>query len=82
MPLLGVTATLAIESLIQEAQKHGLGIFLVNGSADKVQQRLQRFRILDRLPAEHVVSDRRQALEKAIQFLRQPKESLELTTGS
>ncbi len=81
VPLLGVTATLAIESLIQEAQKHRLAIFLVNGSADKVQQRLQRFRILDRLPADHVVSDRRQALEKAIQFLHQAEELQEVTTG-
>lgn len=81
VPLLGVTATLAIESLIEEAQKHRLAIFIVNGSA-KVQQRLQRFRILDRLPADHVVSDRQQALEKAVLFLQQLKEHLEVATGS
>ncbi|WP_448533392.1 SulP family inorganic anion transporter [Parathermosynechococcus lividus] len=81
VPLLGVTATLAIESLIEEAQKHRLAIFVVNGSA-KVQQRLERFRILDRLPADHVVSDRQQALEKAILFLEQPEQLLEVSTGS
>jgi SulP family sulfate permease len=81
VPLLGVTATLAIESLIEEAQKHRLAIFVVSGSA-KVQQRLERFRILDRLPADHVVSDRQQALEKAILFLEQPEQLLEVSTGS
>ncbi|MCH9054862.1 SulP family inorganic anion transporter [Synechococcus sp. PCC 6716] len=81
VPLLGVTATLAIESLIEEAQKHRLAIFVVSGSA-KVQQRLERFRILDRLPADHVVSDRQQALEKAILFLEQPEQVLEASTGS
>jgi len=81
VPLLGVTATLAIESLIEEAQKHRLAIFVVSGSA-KVQQRLERFRILDRLPADHVVSDRQQALEKAILFLEQPEQVLEVSTGS
>ncbi|WP_448524675.1 SulP family inorganic anion transporter [Parathermosynechococcus lividus] len=81
VPLLGVTATLAIESLIEEAQKHRLAIFVVNGSA-KVQQRLERFRILDRLPADHVVRDRQQALEKAILFLEQPEQVLEASTGS
>lgn len=71
LPLLGVTATLAIESLIQEATKRHLQVFLVKGS-ETVQTRLDRFEILKAIPEQHQVDDRLMALEQAIGYLAQP----------
>ncbi len=73
VPLLGVSATLAIEGLIEEAAKKKLTVFIV-GSSGKVQERLSRFNILDQIPTENQLTSRLEALEKALSSLNQPSE--------
>ncbi|ACK73085.1 sulphate transporter [Gloeothece citriformis PCC 7424] len=70
VPLLGVTATLALESLIDEATKKHLEIYLVGGSG-KVQSRLERFNILERIGQQNQVATRVEALSLAVNWLKQ-----------
>ena len=65
VPLLGVTATLALEKTIDDAYAKGLEVFIVGGEG-KVQERLEKFNILDRVPSNHQVSDRVNALQMAV----------------
>ena len=65
VPLLGVTATLALEKTIDDAYAKGLEVFIVGGEG-KVQERLEKFNILDRVPSNHQVSDRVTALQMAV----------------
>ncbi|WP_017305346.1 SulP family inorganic anion transporter [Spirulina subsalsa] len=64
VPLLGVTATLAIEKLVDTAYEKSISVFIV-GAEGKVEQRLQRFNILDRIPSHHRVQTRLDALQQA-----------------
>ncbi|NEQ16766.1 MAG: SulP family inorganic anion transporter, partial [Moorea sp. SIO3E2] len=62
--LLGVTASLAIENMVKEARGKRRDVFIVGGS-DRVNQRLEKLKILELLPARNRVSDRIEALEQA-----------------
>ncbi|MCW6035643.1 SulP family inorganic anion transporter [Spirulina subsalsa FACHB-351] len=68
VPLLGVTATLALEKLVDTAYEKSIPVFIV-GAEGKVQQRLQRFNILDRIPLHHRVATRLEALQQATQLI-------------
>jgi SulP family sulfate permease len=57
VPLLGVTATLALEKMIDTAYNKSIDVYIVGGE-DKVTNRLQRFNILDRLPQQNRVATR------------------------
>jgi SulP family sulfate permease len=70
VPLLGVTATLALESMIHGAQKKHLEIFIV-GASGKIQKRLEKFNILNVIPEEHQTDNLIQALEKSIELLEE-----------
>lgn len=77
VPLLGVTATLAIEGIIKEAKKKHLEVFIVGGSG-KVQKRLEKFNIFAHIPEDHQTSSRLEALQKAILKLNpQPADALQ-----
>ncbi|EAW35680.1 SulP family inorganic anion transporter [Lyngbya sp. PCC 8106] len=65
VPLLGVTATLALEKMIDSAYNKSIDIYIVGGE-DKVKTRLQRFNILDRLPQQNRVATRVAALRRAL----------------
>ena len=65
VPLLGVTATLALEKMIDTAYNKSIDVYIVGGE-DKVKTRLQRFNILDRLPQKNRVSTRVVALRRAL----------------
>ncbi len=65
VPLLGVTASLAIENAIQDAFDKGRQVFIV-GAAGKIKRRLEKFGILDQLPPENLLMDRTAALRQAI----------------
>ncbi len=65
VPMLGVTASLAIENVIKEAIEEGREVYLV-GVKGATRTRLQRLKVLDMIPAENQVIDRRIALEKAV----------------
>ena len=65
VPLLGVTASLAIENAIKDACDKGLEVFIV-GATEKIEQRLERFGILNLIPRNHLVRDRVYALRQAV----------------
>jgi SulP family sulfate permease len=69
VPMLGVTAALALESLIAEANQKHLEVFLVGGT-EKVKARLERFGILDRVPANNLADSRLEALYQAVGSLK------------
>jgi len=68
VPLLGVTATLALEKLIDSAYQKSLVVFIVGGDG-KIRKRLQNFDILDRLPPQNRVGTRLEAMRKAVALL-------------
>ncbi len=68
VPLIGVTASLALETMIRDAHAKGREIFLV-GASGKVKNRLQRLEILKFLPPRNRVTNRLDALEQAIAFI-------------
>ncbi len=63
--LLGVTAALAIENMVEDAAAKNRHIFLV-GAQGRTQQRLQKLNILQRFPQVYQVENRLQALESAL----------------
>jgi SulP family sulfate permease len=65
VPLLGVTASLAIENAIRDAHDKGLQLYLVGASA-KIQSRLERLGLFDLITAEHILDDRTAALRQAV----------------
>ena len=69
VPILGVTATLALERLIAEAKQKHLEVFIVGGT-EKVKARLERFGILEKVPANNLSSSRLEALHQAISSLK------------
>lgn len=68
VPLLGVTASLAIENVIKDACDQGCKVFIV-GAAGKIKRRLEKFGILEYLPAHHLMVDRKEALKQALVLL-------------
>ena len=63
VPRMGVTATLAIEDMVQEAKANSRKAY-VAGAKGRVKERLSRFGV------EELVSTRKEALEKALDGLR------------
>lgn len=68
VPLLGVTASLAIENAIRDAYDRGLQIYIV-GASTKIQKRLERLGLFDLIKAEHVLPTRTEALEQAANYV-------------
>lgn len=65
VPMLGVTASLALENAILEAIDKGRHVFIV-GATGSIKRRLENFGILKRLPAHHLTLDRTEALRQAV----------------
>ena len=72
VPLLGVTASLAIENMVKDAFSNNHQVFLV-GATGRVKERLQKMKLLRLLPPENRFDERLFALEKAIAQIRAPK---------
>lgn len=68
VPMLGVTASLAIENAIRDARDKGLEVYIVGASA-KIQQRLERLGLFELIHPEHVMSDRTEALHQAVDLV-------------
>jgi len=68
VPLLGITASLAIETTIKDARAQRREIFLV-GASGEVKSRLHRLKILELFPPRNRVETRLEALELAIASL-------------
>ncbi len=65
VPMMGVTASLAIENAIQDAADKGLEIYLV-GMSEKVLKRFERLGLFNYVTADRLVSDRLTALKTAV----------------
>lgn len=72
VPLLGVTASLAIENMVKDACNNNRQVFLV-GATGKVQERLQKMKILKLLSPQHHFNDRLSALQEAIAYIETPE---------
>lgn len=70
VPRLGVTALLAIETMLKDALSRHQEVFLVEASG-QVQQRLESSDILRQLPRTHRVSERLMALKQAVEIIQQ-----------
>ncbi|WP_019509067.1 SulP family inorganic anion transporter [Pleurocapsa sp. PCC 7319] len=64
VPLIGVTASLAIENMIKDACDRDRKVFLV-GATGRVKERLQKMKLLKLLPPENRYSERIFALQEA-----------------
>lgn len=69
VPMMGVTASLTIESAIREAVEKGRQIILV-GITGKVKKRLENLGVLSLLPPHHLVIERKQAIEQAMTLVK------------
>ncbi|MBE9199234.1 MULTISPECIES: SulP family inorganic anion transporter [unclassified Nodularia (in: cyanobacteria)] len=68
VPMLGVTASLAIENAIQDAHEQGRQILVV-GAAGKVKRRLEKFGIEKFVPSHHFFMNRSEALKQALALI-------------
>ena len=68
VPLLGVTASLAIENMIKDARRNNHQVFLV-GAEGKVKKRLHNMKLLDLLSLDNCCDERLFALQKAIAYI-------------
>jgi len=65
VPMLGVTASLAIENAIKDASEQGRQVLIV-GAGGKVKRRLEKFGIISFVPTHHMFVDRVAALKQAV----------------
>lgn len=77
VPLLGVTASLAIETMVKDACQKRRHVFIV-GASGKVKARLRRLDILDMLPPENCVDRRLDALQQAIKIIKGGSQAISL----
>ncbi len=75
VPLLGVTASLAIENTIKDAYQNNHQVFLV-GARGKVRQRLKNLKLLRLVSSEHCFDERIFALQEAIALIESPDTKL------
>jgi len=68
VPLLGVTASLAIENAIRDAHDKGLQVYIV-GASEKIQGRLKKLGLFDLVNPAHILSDRTEALRQAVDLV-------------
>ncbi|MGD1921404.1 MAG: SulP family inorganic anion transporter [Pleurocapsa sp.] len=72
VPLLGVTASLAIENMIKDACANNHQVFLV-GAKGKVKRRLQNMKLLRLLAPDHCFDERLFAIQEAIAYIESPE---------
>ena len=65
---MGVTAAIALENAVKEAIEVGREVFLV-GASGSTEKRLQKMKLLERLPDKNIGSDRLTALRLAVEGL-------------
>ncbi|NER52680.1 MAG: SulP family inorganic anion transporter, partial [Symploca sp. SIO1A3] len=68
VPILGVTASLAIETMIKDAIEQRREVFVVGASGD-VQKRLRCLEIFENLPPRNRVTNRLEALQQALDLV-------------
>ena len=65
---MGVTAAIALENAVKEAIEVGREVFLV-GASGSTEKRLEKMKLLERLPKQNIGSDRLTALRLAVEGL-------------
>ena len=70
VPILGVTASLALENAIKESLENDRQVFLV-GVSGQTEKRLRKLGIMQQVPAQNIVSDRTTALRQALDYVDQ-----------
>ncbi|MTJ47025.1 SulP family inorganic anion transporter [Dolichospermum sp. UHCC 0259] len=75
VPMMGVTASLTIESAIREACEKGRQVIIV-GATGKIKKRLENLGVLSLLPPHHLMIDRKEALQQAVSLV----DSLQMNT--
>ena len=65
---MGVTAAIALENAVKEAIEAGREVFLV-GATGSTRKRLEKMKLLERLPQQNIGSDRLTALRLAVEGL-------------
>ncbi|CAI8154396.1 MAG: Bicarbonate transporter BicA [Synechococcus sp. CC9902] len=65
---MGVTAAIALENAVKEAIEVGREVFLV-GASGSTEKRLEKMKLLERLPQQNIGSDRLTALRLAVEGL-------------
>ena len=68
VPMLGVTASLSLENMIQDACEHERAVF-VAGASEQAMRRLDKLGVRRFVPDEHIVQTRAQALQGALDML-------------
>ncbi|RMG06912.1 MAG: SulP family inorganic anion transporter, partial [Cyanobacteria bacterium J055] len=82
VPMLGVTASLALENAIVEAIDKGRHVF-IGGATGSIKRRLEKFGILKRLPPHHLTIDRAEALRQAVALVEHnPFRTTNMSEGS
>ncbi|HEY9881948.1 MAG TPA: SulP family inorganic anion transporter [Leptolyngbyaceae cyanobacterium] len=71
VPLLGVTASLAVENAIRDAYDKGLKVYIV-GASQKIQRRLDKLGLFSLISPEHILTDRTEALRQAVHAVSAP----------
>ncbi|WAL62259.1 bicarbonate transporter BicA [Thermocoleostomius sinensis] len=69
VPLLGVTASLAVENVVKEAVSKERPVFIVCAPG-QTQKRLKQLKVLDLVPPERVMDERLAALQAATALVR------------
>ncbi|GAX38061.1 SulP family inorganic anion transporter [Nodularia sp. NIES-3585] len=68
VPLLGVTAALAIETMVEDATAKDRHVFLV-GATGRTESRIKKLKLLERFALVYQVESRLQALESALELI-------------
>ena len=68
VPMIGVTSSLAIENAISEAIEKGREVLLV-GVKGQTEQRLRNLGVMDKIPAQNILSNRTAALRQAFTYI-------------
>ncbi|PSN20469.1 sodium-independent anion transporter [filamentous cyanobacterium CCP5] len=69
VPLMGVSASLIVETEVKAARRHRRGEIFIVGAHGQVQERLRRFQVQKTLPASHFLPSCYQALQTALTML-------------
>jgi sulfate permease, SulP family len=69
VPMLGITASLAIENAIKDACEQGRHVLIV-GAAGKVKRRLENFGVSRFVPPHHMFVDRVEALKQGVALVK------------
>jgi len=85
VPHLGVTASLALENAVKEAVENDRQVFIV-GAAGQTKRRLDKLKVFNVIPPDHLYTDRASALQSAVsgasleqEFPKSTEQSLNLT---